>query len=77
VWIERRVGYVLRWAGNFYSNLQILYFLLFGQGYLGKAADFHSPRGIERNGSAVEPGAGLIPEPLQRLRLAEMILFPL
>jgi hypothetical protein len=45
--------------------------------YLGKAADFHSPRRIERNGSAVEPGAGLIPEPLQRLRLAEMILFPL
>jgi hypothetical protein len=59
----------LRWAGNFYPGVQFSIFL--------KTADFHRQRGIWRETTGVEPGVGFIPERMQRLRLAEMILFPL
>jgi len=42
-----------------------------------KAADFHSQRRIWREMTGVEPAVGFTPERMQRLRLAEMILFPL
>jgi hypothetical protein len=64
----RRVGFAL-------GRKLLLWFASF---YFGKVADFHSQRGIWRkNDRAVELGLGFIPERTQRLRLAEMILFPL
>jgi len=59
----------LRWAGNFYPGVQFSIFR--------KAADFHSQRRIWREMTGVEPAVGFTPERMQRLRLAEMILFPL
>jgi hypothetical protein len=45
--------------------------------YFPQDRRFHRQRGIWREMTGVEPGVGFTPERMQRLRLAEMILFPL